>query len=268
MLEKLKSKKARPWIYGVVIVAGIVLLFLIMGGRGGGGGGGAVQSGPSEGAQLQMAAMQHQTGLAQLGAQTQLGIATLEFNARAMEIESTLAALELQQSAYLATEPLRIEAARETALAEISTQEEIQRIRAQESVMLQQIAGQTAIAQAEFQYLTFESMANAQAAAAQAQANAQIEAARIQAGAQKKSSSNNLLGSIVGGIFKLFSDVRLKSEIEWRGQLQTEHGEIAVFNYRIAGQQSSGVMAQELEMIAPHLVSQIGDYLAVNYEAI
>lgn len=286
MLERLKSKKARPWIIAAIIVIGVIILMMLFGGRGQAQQGGA--SGPSEQLQLAQAQMQMQADMARGAQQTELAIAGLQYNARAMEIEATLAGLTAQIGAQLQLADLtsereleyslaRLEAEQNVALAGFSTQQALAEISAHESIARDQIMSELMIAQSALQAQSYQTMvtAHAEMSIAQSkvqeqiayhQAQAQVGVAQQQASAQKKSSSNNLIGAIAGGILGLFSDVRLKEDIEPAGH----DGEIPAYLYRYKGEPKNGpkhrgYMAQDLQNLAPDAVFEYNGFLAVDY---
>ena len=92
----------------------------------------------------------------------------------------------------------------------------------------------------------------AQAAQAQAAANA--------------ASMGGIFG-LLGGVVGLFSDDRLKTDIELVGR----RGDgIGLYNFRYDGSTTKyiGVLASEVKLFRPDAIIGGGDYLRVNYEAL
>lgn len=84
-------------------------------------------------------------------------------------------------------------------------------------------------------------------------------------GQNKRNSSNNrtsLIGSIIGGAFSLFSDVRLKTDIKQIGE--TPDGS-PLYNYKVGGIDQTGVMAQELVWKNPDAIVWDTAYMQVDY---
>jgi hypothetical protein len=71
-------------------------------------------------------------------------------------------------------------------------------------------------------------------------------------------------GTTAGNIFKIFSDRRVKEDIE---QVGTLFDGTPVYRYRYKGQPAFqiGLMAQDVEKFAPEAVGQIGPWKAVDY---
>jgi len=106
--------------------------------------------------------------------------------------------------------------------------------------------------------------ANVQAApyfqAGQQQGQAMTNAFNLQQ-ANQNSTQQGLFGL---GAAALMSDVRLKEDIRRVGMTD---GGLSVYTYRYKGQPQThmGVMAQEVEMVNPGAVREIGGYKAVDY---
>lgn len=97
-----------------------------------------------------------------------------------------------------------------------------------------------------------------------AQPTQYLSAAMAQ-GSNQKSGTD--WGSAIGGIASaagaFMSDIRLKSNIR---RIGTHPRGIGIYIYDIFGQPSAGVMAQELQQVAPELVHRhVSGYLMVNY---
>jgi hypothetical protein len=114
----------------------------------------------------------------------------------------------------------------------------------------------------------YASMTNAQVEQARIQATNQTEQARIASSTQKKSSSNGLIGSIIGGALSIFSDPRLKTDIVL---LDRESDGLGIYRYNYTGdaREYIGVMADEVALIRPHALGPVIDgYATVNYTAL
>jgi hypothetical protein len=71
------------------------------------------------------------------------------------------------------------------------------------------------------------------------------------------------VGAIAGAAMMMMSDIRLKSNIR---RIGTHPRGVGVYEYEIFGEKAVGVMAQEVQAIAPELVSvSPSGYLMVNY---
>jgi len=93
----------------------------------------------------------------------------------------------------------------------------------------------------------------------------------VQDNYQAKLASNN---AMMGGLFGLagaagqgammLSDIRLKTDISRVGRL--DNGlPVFAYRYKVGGPMQIGVMAQDVEMIHPEAVSEIGGFKAVDY---
>lgn len=95
------------------------------------------------------------------------------------------------------------------------------------------------------------------------QANQQRAAAQ----AQSQNSAMGLLGSLGGGLLGLFSDERLKEDIEKVGQ--TDDGQ-NIYTYQYKGDPSEtthmGLLAQEVEKKHPEAVGEVGGFKTVRYD--
>jgi len=117
-------------------------------------------------------------------------------------------------------------------------------------------------------------VAQAETTMAQARYYSEIELARIDASTQqaaiagqtaRRQSSNSLIGSIAGGILGLFSDVRLKENIQFEG---FRDDGLSMYSYNYAGslERHYGVMAQEVQTVDPLAVHQHSSgFLTVDY---
>ena len=82
------------------------------------------------------------------------------------------------------------------------------------------------------------------------------------------SKSTPSAGSMIGGALSLFSDRRLKRDIEHIGDM--EDG-LPVYEYRYVGEHErhTGVMADEVEKLRPWALGpEVGGYKTVNYEVL
>lgn len=100
----------------------------------------------------------------------------------------------------------------------------------------------------------------------------ETERERLRTNSQNKQSSNNLIGGIVGGILGIFSDPRLKTDVEKLAEMPDGLG---VYRYRyLAGfgldeSEQIGVMADEVAAIRPWALGPVvGGYATVNYGAL
>lgn len=73
------------------------------------------------------------------------------------------------------------------------------------------------------------------------------------------------LGSAAMSLFSMFSDERLKEDIEQVGEL---YDGMPVYKYRYIGSPvfQIGLMAQDVEQVEPEAVTEIGGFKAVNYD--
>lgn len=253
--------KKHPVTTGAVVIGGGLILYLLMSGGGSGGSSVAVVSGPSEG-ELQLAAMQYQTGaaMAAQNSQQQFQLAALQLQANtaldieqerqafqiaAQEREIALATFQSDIQGKLASKSLDLEGRaldnqmnmatlqaglQRDALAFQTKQHEITQsalvdmagIQAQSNlaslqtmagVQLAGISAETARAQSTNDLQKFlagvaadvrknEVAHSAATAQIQAQSNERIAIASQKT--EQKKSSNNLFGSIIGGIAGLF----------------------------------------------------------------
>lgn len=270
-LSALTAKKNRTFvIIGLVAIGGFVL-FSLLAGRGGGGGGQAVQQGPSE--QLQMAQLQAQTQLAalqyqgqisatqaQLAAETELAGAQLMAQVQQEEIAASLAGLQSQLTAQTYIAELEAETSQAINLATIE---------ANRANTAQQISAQLAALEIDAaRDVEMERLQN-EAMIAQRQIDAQIysQQATLQYKAQKSSNKWGFLGSVAGGLLGLFSDVRVKENIEFTGFLPNG---LPMYRYNYVGDETpqAGVMAQDVEIFEPNAVLEIDGVKAVNYSAV
>lgn len=79
-----------------------------------------------------------------------------------------------------------------------------------------------------------------------------------------QNNTANTLGALAGGagIYKMFSDRRLKSNIVKIGEDPRGFG---IYEFDIFGQRQKGVMADEIEKIIPKAVSEVSGYKVVDY---
>jgi hypothetical protein len=71
------------------------------------------------------------------------------------------------------------------------------------------------------------------------------------------------VGALAGGAMMMMSDIRLKSNVR---RIGTHPRGVGIYEYDIFGEHAVGVMAQELQAVAPELVSvSPSGYLMVNY---
>jgi hypothetical protein len=105
--------------------------------------------------------------------------------------------------------------------------------------------------------------ASADAAKAAAQANADLAAAKAQYGA-----GQNIWGAAMGGagaLASFFSDIRVKDDVEQIGRLDDG---LPVYRFRYKGTPETriGVMAQDVEKVAPEAVSEFHGIKTVDYK--
>jgi hypothetical protein len=94
----------------------------------------------------------------------------------------------------------------------------------------------------------------------------QAQAATAQAGAQKSGGTLGLIGGIIGGIASIFSDDRLKENIEL---LHRRDDGLGIYRFRYAGIYYEGALASDVERIYPEAV-RVNDngFKMVDYDAI
>ena len=99
-------------------------------------------------------------------------------------------------------------------------------------------------------------------------ADRQYQAARKGANAQKSSGMWSGIGSVVGGLFGLFSDRRLKDNIEKIDKLPNG---LTVYEFNYIDDPDTrytGLMADEVFMVMPEHVGARDGYLTVNYAGV
>lgn len=265
-LKALGAKKNRTFlIVGLVAIGGVVLFGMLRGGSGGSTQ--VVQSGPSE--QLQLANLQAQTQMQALQYQGQISLAQAQLQSDAelevaarmadlqqQELEVSLVALQSQLAAQTYIEELRGEREVALTLATLDTQRELtgMQISAQEEMFRMQ-----ELSRIEQQRLTNELVLG--------QRQIDLQITQQQQSTQRRSSSNSLWGSIAGGILGLFSDVRLKENIEFAGI--TPSG-VNLYRWNYIGDETprGGPMAQEIALVNPSAVSEAHGFLTVDYDAV
>jgi len=261
--------KKKPVTTGVIVVGGVIILVMLL--RGGGGGGGAVSSGGG-------------ISDAQAAAAAQVQIAQLQASAQGAQYAFQLSALDREQSgnfalaglssnlqiglAQLQSDLVRYQTGEDARISELN-------IAAQRDMTLAGYQNQQALAmtqtqmqlglagiQAETAMFTVGTNADLQATLAQLQSDTTLGLANIQAGTARRQSSNNLIGSIIGGAFSLFSDVRLKENIRAVG---FSRDGFALYEYSYIGsdERHVGVMANEVAHTGA--VGNYGGYSVVNY---
>jgi hypothetical protein len=293
-LQDAFKKQNRIWLYIGVALVGVILIFFFVRGSGGGGAQ-VIQTGPSEGLQAEnlraqtalqqaqiaagvqsagiaaeMQALQFQgqvmAEMAGLEADTRLSLANMQQQTELAAMQASLAAFETEMFTRRDIELAGIGAQENIQLATLSTQEAISIANIQGQLGMQQIAAESMIAQ---QGISAGLLANIERQRAEvdiARIDADTRQAQIAASSQRSSQRTNLIGSIIGGAFSLFSDVRVKRNITWLG---IRDDGLNVYSWEYAdGSKGAGVMAQEVQIAKPHAISQAGGYLTVNYEAL
>lgn len=261
--------KKKPVTTGAIVIGGVLVLVILM--RSGGGGGGAATGGGGiSDAQAQAAA---QVQIAQMQAAAQAGQYSFQLAAMEREQQGQFALAGLSANlqtglAQLQADLVRYQTGEDSRIAELN-------IAAQRDLTLANYSNQQALAttqsnlqlglagiQAETTMFTVGTNADLQAALARMQSDTTLGLANIQAGTARRQSNNNLIGSIVGGVFGLFSDVRLKENIRHIG---FSPDGFALYEYTYIGsdEKQIGVMAQEVAHTGH--VFNVGGYAAVNY---
>jgi len=266
--------KKKPVTAGAVIIGGALILFLLM--RAGGGGasaGGSSSGGGISDAQAQAAA-QVQIAQLQAGAQT----ASYNFQLSALDrqlsgdfavaglsaqLQGGLAQLQADLTRYQVGEDsriaeLNIAAQRDMTLAGYQNQQALAMTQSQMQLGLAGIQAETAM-------FTVGTNAELQATLARFQSDTTLGLANIQAGTARRQSNNNLLGSVIGGVLGLFSDMRLKENIRSVG-FSPDGFALYEYNYVGSRERHVGVMAHEVAHTGA--VQNWNGYRVVNYEAL
>lgn len=267
-LKAVTSKKNRTFvIIGLVVIGGVVVFSMLRGSGGGGGSQQVVQGGPSEALQLanlqaqtQMQALQYQGQLSlaqtQLQTEAELQVANRMADIQQQEMEVSLVALQSQLAASTYIEELRGEREVALTLATLDTQRELTslQISSQEEMMRIQ-----ELSRIEQQRLTNELVLG--------QRQIDLQIANQQQATQRKSSKNSLIGSIVGGVLGLFSDVRTKENIEFAGILPNG---LNIYRWNYIGDDTprGGPIAQEVATLMPEAIGQRDGLLTVDYDRV
>lgn len=107
---------------------------------------------------------------------------------------------------------------------------------------------------------------NAQTEQERIMATNQTEQARIAASTSKHNSNNGLFGSIIGGVLGLFSDRRLKTNIQIVGY-RPDGLAIYAYNYKGGARRHLGVMADEVATLRPEaLGGKFLGFSTVHYD--
>jgi hypothetical protein len=284
MANPLEYVKAHPVTSAVIGGAGVLaLVFALRGGSASAPTG--VSVGPSadeiqSATQLQLAQMQ----MAQQGTQIQAQLQSQQ------EQDSAQIALANLQGQY-AIQSQAADIAGKIELAQLSQQVDLSQISAQTITAQKSIDAETqreedfynaGIQQSQVNATLQTNLANISATSAVQQATINANMAttiqQIQAGvsntqtkAQSKSSTLGTLGSLALGALAIFSDARLKTDIQ---RIGTRRDGIGIYSFRFAsdesGQRYMGVLAQEVARVRPEAVVQDPQtgWLAVNYDAI
>lgn len=258
-------RQQRPITYWVLVIGGgLVILWALLSRLGGGGSAQAATSattlgGPTDG---------------QIAASASLEIARINAasDAQARADNLTLAEEQLGVQYKIA----QLDNARGMNADNLSYDLGVKQIAAQTAQV--GIAAQLQQAIASYERDTDVAQINAYRDTQLAQTNAQVQMGAQQASVAKKKSSNGLLGGIVSGIFGLFSDERLKTNIRYShtdpetgiNWYEYEHSEEAQRRFGLAPGRRVGVIAQDLlDTKWAHVVTRdYTGYFRVNYGAI
>lgn len=278
--------KKHPIATGAIVIVGGVALFLVM--RGGGSTVIAASGGPSEALLSQQAQMQFAAAQQSSAQNFQLAMQSGQIQGQLLLAEKSLEGRSEEIAAALAATTGQIELAKYQAnLAYMAQQDanatakQMQKAQLQATVDLsaQQTAALTRQAELAAQTRMFETAAftdvqklyyQGQTELGIVQSNNQVKIEGIQADAQKyiakKQGQSSMFGSLVGlagTALSFFSDPRLKSDIQRRGQL--EDG-TPIYNYRMLGViPRSGVMAPEVRWRRPNAAMSVMGIGMVDY---
>jgi len=288
---KLFDKKNRIWLIGGGVVLVILILIVSRGRPASGGGVQYVQSGPSEGAQLQMAAISAGLQQAQTQARAQEFSMLVQRDVAIGQLQNELSIAGINAnvtSETLATQlaGLQVQLQGQQNLAQIEANARMAETAAYRDVTI-------AATNANFDMFALQTQANLMSDQLQAEiwntqilTNRDIEVQRIasqervqlddnvttrygigqQSRTQRQGNTLGFVGSILGGIGRLFSDVRAKSGIVQIGE--TKLG-VPLYEYTINFNRQVGVMAQELALYDPSLVrAHQSGMLTVDYAGI
>lgn len=222
-MQIVEYAKAHPWATGIVVVIGGIVFISISGiFDGGGGSGGATASGPSD---------------AEIAANATVMAAQISAQASAAMAGAQLQATQIGAGVQINSDNLAAQVAME-------------QYRVAESIGLKQIESDTTLGVHSI---------DAQRDMFVVNSNNQVATQNIIANASKsKNKSNNitsLLSGIAGGIFSIFSDVRLKENVHIIGRSEEGYG-LYSFNFKGSDTVRHGVIAQEVIKYRPDLVTE------------
>lgn len=193
------------------------------------------------------------TAQASLNAQLQTNLASISAASVAEQTRALTAqnALNAQLQQNLA----QISATSQTQQAQINADVLRSQSELQAGVYSQMFAAQSASEIARYNYEAYK---------VGVETSAQTQMAQLQANSANKQAKYGMIGSVIGGIASLFSDYRLKEDIEFVG---FRDDGLSMYRYTYTGDDTPhiGVMAQEVENHYPLAVGNSGDYLTVDY---
>lgn len=275
-------RKNRKWLIWGGIALGIFILFMLFSRGSASASSGEGSSGPSEALQAKQMEVQAQLNLASMQFAAQEAAGMREVAMLAAQLNNQLEVADLQSARQLEAMMIQSEENRYLAdrqfaatMAQITSQEHIAIAQMEAQAARDEIAAQVAIENtrlmAEMNVAALNAQANQTMAMLQAQvdmeairASAGVQQAAISADAQKHGSTMGMIGNIVGGLFGLFSEARLKKNIRYEGE--TSAG-VSRYSYEYLGssQRHYGVLAEEAERVSPGAVYRDGGYLKVDY---
>lgn len=267
MEHTLDYMKKHPWTI-VAFVGVLIVLYLFMGSSSSSGQTAVANSGGPD-------------PNAALAAGTQVQLAQLQYGAQSQGIAAQLSASENQTAAAVTVAGLNasvqqygIQQSAAVQAATLSTQEVVAGFQKDvaihnidASVAINAVQSATYSQLAALQASTTQASYQAQTAQLEAFVNKDVQIAQINAKTQQKKSSNNLIGSIIGGALAIFSDGRLKENISTIG-FDARGRRWVKYNYLWDDPTCvhKGLIAQEILQTDPQAVS-IGPYgyLMIDY---
>jgi hypothetical protein len=248
---------------GAGVAVAVVVVYSLASRGGGGSSGGAVYTGPSEA----LIAAQAQSAGNVVAQQAALNAKALELQVNRDQISAEqtvslaqIAAADAAQSRESATQLFTIQQQADVAFG--GQQKEIALGQLQATLGQAQLQTTTNLARIEAERSV--QIATSEADAQKYVASAEAEAAKYAAKKQASAAKSNAIGNIIGGVLSIFSDVRVKTNIQYA---HTDARGVKWYRYRYIGDSvyRYGVLAHEIDTRYVHTVNGV---LAVNYEGL
>lgn len=242
----------------------------------------------AQSAQVQLNAQATELAAMELQGQIALALGTLDAETQDNAIMAQLAAMQEQTNANLGIAQMNaeinlaeIESERAMQERMLSSQETMMNIQAEQNIardmlfaqlQAQQSADETARTMAMLQAQRDVQLTGIYAGVENNRIDAEIERAELDAAdrandraARSRDRGNRwgFAGSLLSAGLALFSDVRLKENVEWLG-VRDDGLNMYGFNYAGDKTRQAGYMAQEVQTIAPEAYLDFDGYGAVN----